>query len=665
MMKMAILVACVVLMKPCFSRASDEPDVPTHVAYSVEKGSALDVSFLIDAPAGSRGAVRRNGEHLRFGDGTLARFWGVNFAWEAQYPEEYQIQAIVNRLRSSGINLVRLTYLDHLPPKGLVTKLSPSEISVDEKQMDRLDRFAAALANSGIYMNVVLMMAARVSDITPALVVDEIASLQMFHPDVIAAHRRWVELFLTHRNPYTGRIWAEEPALAYIEIYNEGDPFYLRKKMPAHSEATLAPLHQKWLAWCRDQGVAGNPTFDTTMLDGRLDIPCDQVRFLSALQEQHLSEMRALIRRCGYQGPICDVAGGSYAPAARWAQRDSDLHVAHYYHDHPQWDARGAFIRNRSACEAGLRMLSAAAWERDLRRPYILGEWDYCYPNQYRAEGVPLTAAFAAMQGWTGCLQFTYWSRSWDDSEKLLSPEGRIDGIWRIMNDPAVMAVYPAAALMFLRGDVQPCTGETEIDVDAFTVFNWPPHYPQAFQRKLGTRLSSSNTLSQQSELNGTPSVLISDTQQVIYDTEKGVLTVNSPRSQMVIGMLGGHQLETEDVAFEIETQFAVVAVSSLTEVPIQQSQRLLVTAVAQAHNTGFKAEYQNEAYRIVQTGKDPILAQPVRGSLLIRHDMLCDVFALDPSGRRIRKIGSSADGRIQVQLVPDSMHYEITTRTP
>src|ERR1035438_4046223 len=40
--------------------------------------SPVDVSFLLDAPAGKHGFVRAQGEHLVTGDGKRIRFWGVN-----------------------------------------------------------------------------------------------------------------------------------------------------------------------------------------------------------------------------------------------------------------------------------------------------------------------------------------------------------------------------------------------------------------------------------------------------------------------------------------------------------------------------------------------------------------------------------------------------------
>ena len=41
----------------------------------------VDISFVFEdeKPAGKHGFVRTDGHDLRFEDGTLARFWGVNF----------------------------------------------------------------------------------------------------------------------------------------------------------------------------------------------------------------------------------------------------------------------------------------------------------------------------------------------------------------------------------------------------------------------------------------------------------------------------------------------------------------------------------------------------------------------------------------------------------
>ena len=661
---MALCAQLMLTSAPTAHAAQQRRMEPVHVAFAVEEGSALDVSFLLDAPAGRHGPTLNQDGALAFSDGTPARFWGVNFAWEAQYPDENQIAAIVSRLRSNGVNMVRLTYLDHPPPRGLVTAMSATRLDIDEARWDRLDHLASALIDAGIYLDVVLLMGGPVSDVRPGRVLrgQDVACLQMFHPGVIAAHSRFIERFLRHRTPYTGRTWAEEHGVAILEVYNEGDPFYLRKRLHAAAEELRGPLDRLWAAWVKAEGMQYSVPLDVATLDGKAEASRAAIRFLAHVQQNHAAKIRMLVRRCGYTGAVCDTAGGAFSPAARWAQRDADIHVAHYYHDHLLSDERGSTIRNRPACGNDFRTLLAASWERDSRRPFVLGEWDFCWPNEYRAEGVLTTAAFAAMQGWAGCLQFTYWSQPWDGSEELLSPDGRIAGIWRVMSDPAVMALYPAAALVLLRGDVQACAQQITPRIDALTVRNWPPTHPRAFLHRFAPRLESDGQPTDAPA--DAPPRCVSDTGQVTYDRDRGVLVIDSPRSQAVLGMVGGGQFETADAVFQLDNTFAVVAVSSLTEAPVRDSRRLLVTAVARVRNSGFHFEEKGDRYRIRDAGASPILAEMVTGRLTLKERRDVVAYGLGPTGTRREACRLTATGGTHLDLgsLGPVLHYEIST---
>ena len=49
----------------------------------------IDISFAFgdEKPAGKHGFCKVDGEVMRFEDGTLAKFWGVNFNGGANFPE--------------------------------------------------------------------------------------------------------------------------------------------------------------------------------------------------------------------------------------------------------------------------------------------------------------------------------------------------------------------------------------------------------------------------------------------------------------------------------------------------------------------------------------------------------------------------------------------------
>ncbi len=53
--------------------------IPLQAPACSPAGTAIDMSFLLDAPAGKHGRIKADGEKLVFEDGTPARFWGVKF----------------------------------------------------------------------------------------------------------------------------------------------------------------------------------------------------------------------------------------------------------------------------------------------------------------------------------------------------------------------------------------------------------------------------------------------------------------------------------------------------------------------------------------------------------------------------------------------------------
>ena len=53
-----------------------------------------------------------DGENLRFEDGTLGKFWGVNFNGGACFPSKEYAPKVAQRLAQAGCNIVRFHQLD-------------------------------------------------------------------------------------------------------------------------------------------------------------------------------------------------------------------------------------------------------------------------------------------------------------------------------------------------------------------------------------------------------------------------------------------------------------------------------------------------------------------------------------------------------------------------
>jgi hypothetical protein len=124
--------------------------------------SPVDVSFLLDAPAGKHGFVRAQGEHLVTGDGKRIRFWGVNVTdWSkgsVMVPSKEDAPLWAATLARFGVNCVRFQFLDLPTPRGLIDGKRDDTRAFDLEAFDREDFFIAELEKRGIYINFNLLV---------------------------------------------------------------------------------------------------------------------------------------------------------------------------------------------------------------------------------------------------------------------------------------------------------------------------------------------------------------------------------------------------------------------------------------------------------------------------------------------------------------------------
>jgi hypothetical protein len=85
----------------------------------------------------------------------------------------------------------------------------------------------------------------------------------------------------------------------------------------------------------------------------------------------------------------------------------------------------------------------------------------------------------------------------------------------------------------------------------------------------------------------------------------KGIYTVNTPRSQIATGWLGGEVLALPDLEARVRTPNATVAVQSLDGAPLAKSTNLLISLGARAVPGG--------------GGRVPFHVEPVLGELRVR----------------------------------------------
>src|SRR5690606_22482869 len=113
-----------------------------------------DLGFLNDehGPAGSHGRLVRKGDALRFEDGTLARFFGVNVTASALFVNSDEvIAAAAARISSLGVNLVRIHHHDSHWVKPNVFEDGDSTQRLNHNALERIGRWVYELGRRGIY----------------------------------------------------------------------------------------------------------------------------------------------------------------------------------------------------------------------------------------------------------------------------------------------------------------------------------------------------------------------------------------------------------------------------------------------------------------------------------------------------------------------------------
>jgi len=637
-----------------------------YIPYSLHWDDApLDISFVFEQekPAGIHGFLTLQGDRMVFEDGTPARFFGTMFNSGMNFCPHEHAETVARRLAKFGVNIVRLHQMDADSAcpnifnftRG-VHESSTSEF--DPRSLDRLDYLQACLKREGIYVYVdgINHRIFRSGDgVRNAHLTDQRAGRPfcLFDPTMIELEKKFNHDLMTHVNPYTGLRWCDDPAVAIFKEASELTIFQLpnQDKWPINPvEPYRGELEARYRAWAAERGIEIGP--ERVDLDAKTD---KNLRaFYVKLEQDYYAEITRALRADGVRIPLA-FDGPMFC-----LDHLTSISGADYSDNHLYWwsgDQR-SFMSNNLSGSLTTHMENMAI-TRLGRKAHFISEWDAPWPNHYRAEAPIFTAAMACFQGSSGMTVHTYRYGSREDAYTT----GRIGrdiviggsyyrGTFDTYNDPAKFGLFYHAALMMRRGDVRPAKEWVSI--------KFPPHtepksivYPKDVTANLtgimyrhrvsarlegmepfadheipwnlpaGTRIDQSDAgelTIVHDENYEPPKRIVSDTGELVRDLENQLGTVDTPNTQAAYGFLGGHKIVLSDLTVKCETDFAVVALSTLSNHPIARSGNLLLTTVGRVRNTGYEDEPLENGHRKVTVhGTAPMLAEAIEAEIRIR----------------------------------------------
>ncbi|MBM4040397.1 MAG: hypothetical protein FJ290_17965 [Planctomycetes bacterium] len=701
-----------------------EPD-----ADPLADGCPIDLRHLNEEAAGLKGFVRRDGDRFVLGDGRPARFWMVQAGFTDM--QDPQIDRWARRLAKYGVNLVRMQL------SGFFAHHASGDRKAFERELERLHYAVAALKKQGIYSYLGHLYWHTHNQVTEKMFPgfgggQNAIALLIFSERFQKWYKDYVRAIMSPVNPYTKVPLAKEPAVAFVEIWNESSLLFWTfnpKRFPQAERDLIEKDFGDWLiakhgslekaaaSWGEDR-LPGVRTPDR-FAEGRAGLyaaghlggadwaasqrvprrAADQLQWMLESTLRFYAKMKRDLRDEVGLGQM--IAGSNWKTADErvlgglerhtYTATDVVLRNEYFGPDYAKDGNKRFYAVDQGDTFKQFSSLKPPATPGPLLTPLIAGhpfmvtENNWERPLRYRAEWPFLVATYARMMGVDGWCFFALNASDWQHTMT----------VWDL-NNPTILGQFPAAALMFRRGDVAqpdtPAVRETVSLADAYAMKGtrlfagggrdllWVARIgekegaapagaygldPKAFfvgpvLQEFVNGPSRLQTVDLAKYIDTGKNIVRSMTGELAWDFGKGVVTVNTPRAQGATGFLkAAGRIELADIALEAGNDYGTLLAVSLDGQPLKASKRILVQAATWDQPYGFETRKQGDYERITSLGGYPLNVEKVDVRLTLKSGAGRTAAVLDENGypTKRRAQAEAKDGALVIRLPEDAIY--------
>jgi len=681
------------------------PMVPFSIDWIQFQSGEPDLSGLLDKPAGKDGFLKIADGHFYSPDNKRITFWGVNFTGGACFPEKEDAPRVAVFLSRLGVNAVRFHFMDSDwgPEKSIFNKELNTTRVLDAGQLDRLDYFVSELKKNGIYSNFNLNVGRnfREGDGVPEYKYLGLAkAVTLFDDRIISLEKEYAQQLLTHKNPYTGNPYINEPCLAIVEIVNENslveawfDGRLVGEKanensgtwsdIPRFYADELTRKYNAWLEQNKNQAEIKVIRSSCGVSAGELIPRLRPEEFSKASRLRFHAEAEFIMQTekdffTGMYGFLkndlklhAQVAGNSdhnhYRPGYALLSSLSllDFVDGHVYWQHPDYftdtlTGKETFrIPNTPMVNDPLQstvvQLSRSAVTG---KPYTVSETNHPFPNEFACEGIGILASYALLQDWDGVFFYTF---EHDDPGKW---NEKSPSYFDLYSNPVKLANLAVSSLMFHRRDVR--AAEKTIsrgysreqliegirgDISGRPLFTlgFPGESPLVCK----TRISSFNGQLVLPESTPLADPIVSTTHELTWFHQgNGLVKVETDKTQALIGFVRDREEVTCNMEAKVSNPFCSLILSSMDGHPITSANKLLLTATARSGATGM---LWNDARTSLESfGSRPPTMEVLQGKIILsalEPFSRAEIQYLSGTGTVIGKTELTRGNRIEIPL--------------
>ena len=643
--------------------------VPFSLNWENSTDSKLNLSFLLEKPAGKDGFITIRNGHFVKPSGERFKIWGVNLTAGACFPEKKDASLVAAYLARFGINAVRLHFLDSNwgQDRSLFNYSLNTTRELFAPQLDKLDYFISELKKAGIYtdLNLNVGRTFRKDDGVPEYEALGFAkAVTLFDDHIIELQKEYARQLLTHVNPYTGNAYINEPAIIVMEIVNENslveawfDNRLLGLKtasnnttwmdIPPYYGTELTMKYNNWLKQNMSPSDIEKIEKEAGVKPGE-EIPrLTPEEFDIASQLRFYSEAEFIIttERNFYTGMYDFLKNELKVKSLIIANSDHnhwrngyallsntsllDVVDGHVYWQHPsdmtdeKTGKRYSIIENTPMVNnpgySTVVQLSRSAVEG---KPYIISEINHPFPNEYACEGIPILGAYASLQDWDGIFYYTL---------EHVAPDKwytNYSGSFGMGMDPVKMPGMAATGLMFLRGDLEPAENciyreytSEDIMEGIRTSPDKRPYFTEGFSTIIPlihkTRIRSFDSKTISYPVIKEEPVIKSETGEINWHkNENGFVEVSAPRIESLTGYTTETTFLLKHLKVNVDNEFTSFTLISLDDKSLASSEKLFFVATGRTGMQGMK--WDEKRQRLIEPGSKPTTIEVIKGEITI-----------------------------------------------
>lgn len=584
------------------------------------KGSILDFSYRLDAPAGRHGAVTVKDDGFIFADGTEAKFWGTNLKGSACFPEASEAEKIADTLARCGISLVRMSGLDEV----IFGENDYGELS--KPMADKLCVLIDKLKERGIYTYL-----APISD-------SRFKISGFFNSEQKDLQKKYLKNLLTYNNI------GNDPAVAMMELLPSNSMYDISAvfaksdflpelntlynefiKAKYGNDSALKRAYRDGYGTHSDESIAKgtmrlNLGWRTEVLSKRQ--LADVCEFMTYIQNDYSIEMDSFIKSLGFKTAVSgcsntrnNLYAGDYSGefAAKNVMWDTAAVPHDYLAVNDLTGSRTAISADKNAGYFGI--LSAM---RFFGMPFVISEYGTAQINPYQAEPIVMMAAIAGQQGWTP-LQYAYAAGG-----SLSS--GKLSDYYSMNNDPVRLAVTAACSEIFAGME----KAETKVQRTENISQSSALPASERLNCRYGLSLTDGRVYSADVALK--PVIKNSG---IYLDTNNGFFAAQT-KSASAVTLSKKTSVKLTHFSYIPENNQSTLVLTGAEGKDIKDSDRLLLTAAGRSMNSKMSLEVHRQ---ITNVGEAPVMAEPLSGRFTLRLNGNFKVYALNFNGERISKI--------------------------